>query len=760
MQSDRLTYPSDEQNVQTIPVGYFNVQTYSFKRFLSIAKRRIRIIIIVGSSVFGVSLAWSLTRTPIYMNNFQVLVEPIKPKVSAAQVGVNESIEQTSYPTLIQVLRSPKILNLVTDSLKTIYPDLNFGILYNNVDVTRIKDTNIVNISYSDKDPEKVRAVAEKLAETYLTYGRELKENSIQQGISFVDQELPKAQEKYNILQGKLEGFRQRYSLIDPLNRAAELSKMLNELEQQQGANKSKIGELQSTYNVLKKQIGFDGDQAIAASGLSESPRYQQLLTQIQVIDARITQESQRFQSDSPQIQFLNDQRQALLPLLEQEAERILGRKPSPNNTGNLTGISVDLNKQLLTTANQLKVLQTQSVSLKATEKRLKQDFALAPSLLREYTDLQRQLAVTNSSLERFLITRENLKVEAAQKGEAWNLLSSPYRPREPVSPNTPQNLTLGLLGSLFLAAAAAMIAEKLDDVFHSPSDLQQALRVPILGTIPFRQELKDAASRSSGRSLPASEESKQSLVTRPSASSKAGNSKYYSYGYNSSRFIESFRTLHTSIKLLNNGSSVRSLVISSALPSDGKSTTAYQLAVASAAMGQKVLLVDADLRRPRVHVRSSLPNHQGLSTAIASDMEIADVVQQSALDERLFIITAGQIPPDPTRLLASPKMRQIMDKLEASFDLVIYDTPPVLGFADSLLLSSNTDGCILVVGLGYTERTAVSEALTAFQSAGSTMLGLVANCLKKHTADDLVYGQTYGRYYYTERVKTEKVAN
>jgi capsular exopolysaccharide synthesis family protein len=757
MQSDRLTFPSDEQQVQTIPVGYYNVQTYSLKRFLSIAKRRIRVIVIVATTVFGVSLAWSLTRTPIYMTSFQVLVEPIKPKVSAAQVGFGESIEQTSYPTLIQVLRSPKILTLVAESLKSLYPDLDFASLSNNIEIIRIKETNIVNISYNDKDPEKVRAVATKLAETYLNYGRELKEISIQQGISFVEQELPKTQQRYNILQQKLESFRQKYSLIDPLNRAAELSKMLNDVQQQQEVNKAKIIELTSAYKILQGQIGFNADQAIAASRLSESPRYQDLLNQVQQVDAKIALESQRFQSDSPQVQALKEQRQSLLPLLDREAERILGVKRSPNNTGNLTGVSLDLNKQLVSTANQLKILQTQVVSLKATEERLKNDFALAPSLLRQYTDLQRQLAVTNSSLERFLITRENLKVEAAQKGEAWNLISNPYRPYFPVSPNTPQNLTLGLLGSLFLAAAAAILAEKLDDVFHSPSDLQQILRLPILGTIPFRQELKDA-SRSSNRSLPNSEKERQSLVSKPSSASKAAGSKYYSYGYNSSRFVESFRTLHTSIKLLNNGSSVGSLVISSALPSDGKSTTAYQLAVASAAMGQRVLLVDADFRRPRVHVRSSLPNQQGLSTAIATDIEVLDVIQQSALDERLFILTAGQIPPDPTRLLASPKMRQIMGVLASNFDLVVYDTPPVLGFADSLLLTSHTDGCVLVVGLGYTERTAVSEALTAFQSAGSTILGVVANCLKKHTADDLVYGQTYGRYYYTERVKTEQV--
>jgi len=125
-------------------------------------------------------------------------------------------------------------------------------------------------------------------------------------------------------------------------------------------------------------------------------------------------------------------------------------------------------------------------------------------------------------------------------------------------------------------------------------------------------------------------------------------------------------------------------------------------------------------------------------------------------LDERLHILTAGQVPPDPTRLLSSPKMRNLMDQLRNEFDLVIYDTPPVLGFADSLLMSSFTDGCIMVVGLGKTERSAVSDALNSFQTAGTPLLGMVANCLKKYTTDGLTYGQTYGNYYYTDRSKAD----
>ncbi len=755
MQSEQqLPYSisSDEQQIQTIPASHYsNDQTFSLKSLLGVARRRIRLMVAVGVTVFGISLSWSLTRTPIYLTSFQLLVESITPKV----VPITSTAEQLNYPTLFQVLRSPKILGLVADSLKNIYPDLNYNTLVTNVVINRVAGTNAIEVSFTNQDPEKARAVAEKLAQTYLNYGQELRETNIQQGINFVDRELPKIQQRYNDLQDKLESFRKRYSLVDPITRAGELSGSVNGNLQQQAASKAKILELQSTYATINKLARIDGSKSLPSSALSESPRYQELRIKLQGLDAAIAAQALKFQADSPQVQVLKDQRQLLVSDLEQEGKNILGIKPTADIRGDLTGPFLEFNKQLLTTSNQLKILQSQTKTLEESEKRLKQDFALAPALIREYNDLTRQIGITSSGLERFLITKENLSIEVAQKGEGWSVISAPYRPNAPISPNTPQNLTLGLLGSLFLAGAAAAIAEKLDDVYHSPGDLQ-ALRLPLLATIPFRQELKDIG-RAARPSLAGSEEEMQLSVTRPSKAAKSrAKSKYYSYNYNYSRFIEAFRSLHTSVRLLSVGTPIRSLVISSSLPSEGKSTISYQLAVAAAAMGQRVLLVDADLRRPRVHVRSGLPNQQGLSTAIATDEDVHNMIQRSSLDERLHILTAGQVPPDPTRLLSSPKMRNLMDQLKKEFDLVIYDTPPVLGFADSLLMSSFTDGCIMVVGLGKTERSAVSDALASFQTAGTPLLGMIANCLKKYTTDSLTYGQTYGNYYYTDRSKSD----
>jgi capsular exopolysaccharide synthesis family protein len=198
----------------------------------------------------------------------------------------------------------------------------------------------------------------------------------------------------------------------------------------------------------------------------------------------------------------------------------------------------------------------------------------------------------------------------------------------------------------------------------------------------------------------------------------------------------------------------IRSLAISSSVPADGKSTVAIHLAQAAAAMGQRVLLVDADLRRPQVHVRTDLPNVWGLSNVISSEINVDDVIQRSSMEDNLFVLTAGTIPPDPTRLLCSKKMRNLVERFQATFDLVIFDTPPLLGLADAKLLATHTDGIVMVVGLGKTDRSVLTEVLYGLKMSRARVLGLVANGVKGYTTT------SYDQYlkYYAKAPKGQKV--
>ena len=168
--------------------------------------------------------------------------------------------------------------------------------------------------------------------------------------------------------------------------------------------------------------------------------------------------------------------------------------------------------------------------------------------------------------------------------------------------------------------------------------------------------------------------------------------------------------------------------------------------------MGQSVLLVEANLRCPTIHIRVGLMNIQGLTDIISSELEWSNVIERSPLEDNLYVMAAGPIPPDSTRLLASVKMQDLMSELHSSFDLVIYDTTPIVGFADANLLAANTNGVMLIAGLGKLKRTAFAQALEEIQVSGTAILGLVANKSKESTP----ISQSHYQQYY--KMSTQRV--
>ena len=199
-------------------------------------------------------------------------------------------------------------------------------------------------------------------------------------------------------------------------------------------------------------------------------------------------------------------------------------------------------------------------------------------------------------------------------------------------------------------------------------------------------------------------------------------------------------------------------MVVSSAAPGDGKTTTALHLAQAAALMGQRVLLVDANLRLPQLHTRLGLPNRQGLSNLLSQNLNHNDVIQQSPLQDNLFVLTSGQLLPDSIRLLASTRMQHLMMQFQAVFDLVIYDTPHLVGIADANFLADNTDGVLMVVALGQTKLSEAMQVLDGLNSLRLPILGVVANQVEKNiNSSSNSYNRHYEQNYRVRATVTKK---
>ena len=728
---------------------------FDLRQILAVARRRMIVIAGVAIAVTSGVVAKVLKEVPSYEGKFQLLVgdassqENKFKQLSESLDKSGGSVKDVDYETQIQVLWSPQVMSPIVEKIKARYPDITYDILRANLKISRLAETKILEVRYQDSDPEKIQFILEQVANGYVQYSEQEQQDTVKQGLKFVNEQTSILQERVNKAQQKLQDFRQNYNIIDPQTQGELLTNRVSAIVQQQQETQAQLGETEKLYTELKSQLGQLGvspDQAIAASALSEAPRYQQLLDKLAEVENKIAAESARFTEDSPTIQTLREQQRNLMPLLTEEASTVVGKTASgvPNNAESLaspSSIRLELTKKIVDAANQKQVLEVRRSAIAQAENALSVQLKNLAVISRQYTDLQRELTVATESLNRFLAVRETLQIEKAQKTHPWKQITKSQRPQLPISPNVPRGILLGAVAGVLAGAGAAFLVEKMDKVFHSPDELKDSTGLPILGTIPFDKQLKARFSSPATNFTPDSENLELELSSQ-------------SHRYTASPFSESFRSLFTNLQFLSPDQPIRSLVISSSVPADGKSTISTFLAQAAAAMGQRVLLVDADLRRPQVHVRTDLPNVWGLSNVISSEINVDDVIQRSPIEDNLYVLTAGQIPPDPTRLLCSKKMHNLVERFQEAYDLVIFDAPPLLGLADARILAAHTDGIAMVVGLGRTDRAILTQVLYGLKTSRARVLGLVANGVKSYTTSSYDYYQSY----YTQIPKQQHI--
>jgi capsular exopolysaccharide synthesis family protein len=733
-----------------------NEDDLNLRQIWSVIKHRKVLIAAVALGFTSLVGLWTAFKTPLYEGEFQLLVADPSPQNSNAndfflqQMGVMD----VDYDSQIEVLRSSSIVEPIVKTINQKYPDLTYEDLIpgkgkSPLDVSQVKKTKILDITYRDTDPQKVEFILNTVAKAYLDYSLKERQTQAEQGLQFLQTQLPKVRQQVNEHQKQLESFRQQYRLIDPEDYAKELTQQLFNLEEKYSETQVKLNETVSLYKLLQKQIGLDPNQTIASSYLSESTRYQNLLNQLQDIEIELAKQSAILSAQHPLIQTLKEKRSNLLPLLNQEAQKVLG----PKFTGNLNqpdasnspeSLRSKLYLQFVQAANDFQVLQvTRSVVAREIET-VKAQIKQMPSLARRYTDLQRELAVTTQNLNRLLEAQAKLQLEAAQQAQPWKLISPPTVGEDPVSPRPVRNMTLGIVAGVLLGLGAAFLAERLDPVFHSSEELKEAIKLPLLGSIPLQKDL-GSIEKVLEISLPKLQIGNINLLTKA-----LGGSDRSRYGYKTSGFLEAFRSLNTNIRLLGSDQPLSSLVVTSAAPAEGKSTISTNLAKAAAAMGQRVLIIDADLRRPQVHARFEIPNEAGLSNILATGVDVDSVIQTVPQWENVHVLTAGDIPPDPIRLLSSKRMQLLMEQLQqdARFDLIIYDTPPVLGFSEARILGAATTGIVLVARLGKTDRSLFRNAIEDLKVYQVPILGIVANGVSRTSHYGYGSSYYYNRYY------------
>ncbi|GAB4303190.1 MAG: polysaccharide biosynthesis tyrosine autokinase [Oscillatoriaceae cyanobacterium] len=734
---------SNQPIVNVVPLPYGgdlpdpDEEELDLGQLFAVIRRRLFVIASITIAVMGGVGYWTSTLESEYEGKFQLLVEPVtdqgnqlssKLQAVAGSLGAGFLGGETSgldYDSQIAVLKSPELMKTLVQKMQSRYEDIEYKSLLEGEKAPLVlerynKTTKIIEVRYRDKDTERIQFVLDVLKTGYIDYSNQQRKTNISQGIQFIEDQLPQAIQRVDGLQEKLQRFRQQYNLIDPQIQGEQLAQQLTKIDDQILEAQSTLLQQQRLYDELRKQVGMEPQVAIAASVLSEAPSYQQRLDQLKQIETKIAAESTRFTSNTPQMEVLYEQRRNLEFLLRQEAGQVLGMNPDGLGSGRApyqNSVQVGLIQQMVSAASQIEVLKVRNQVLAEVARGLSQYRDQFPVIVRKYTDLQRDLQVATTTLGQLLAQKETLRLEAAQKEVPWEIIAEPQIPKDeegefvPVYPKPLRNLVLGAMLGLMLGFGAALLAERLDNVFHTPQDLKDATKLPLLGLIPF--------SHSAAKLASANWKGDGSGIVE-----MADGGDFV--------FLEAFRDLNAKLRFLNPDQPVRSLAIVSATASEGKSTVAVNLAHAAAQMGQRVLLVDADLRRPLVHDRLGILNEKGLADVLAEGLPWRRALQASVIDKNLFILTAGSEIPDPIRLLSSLRMESLMQEWMREYDLVIYDTPPLLNVVEGRLLGALTDGVLLVTRIGRTDRESIMQGLEDLQSSRVKVLGTVANGVSK----------------------------
>ena len=563
------------------------------------------------------------------------------------------------------------------------------GTFLAGVEIVPVKGTRLVEIVYSSPDPQYAALAANTLAREYVQQNLDLKLSNTTNTISWLGEELAKQREKVEAAERAMAEYREgqnAMSLDDGQNIVIARLNSLND-----AVTKAKTARLQkeAAYRQLGNLKG-DSTDADTYPAVAQNPTIQEIKQQLANLNGEQAKLSQRYGANHPAMETITKQIDGTSARLRAETAKVL------ESIANDYRSAVAEERNL---AGSLEEQKRQAVDLNRK--------SITYSILQREAESERQ--VYNALLQQ----EKELRVVSNSRANNVQLMDDAEVPGGPYTPNHSRDWLMALVLGLALGVACAYGIEYLDDSVKLPDDVTRRLKLPLLGLVPAV----------AGDKLP--------VLT----------------GTVPHDFGEAFRSLRTSLVFTSGSPGKRTIAVTSTQPLEGKTTTACNLAVALALGGARVMLIDADMRRPGLHRTMGLPNDIGLSHILTGQARIREAVQRTS-ESNLFVISAGRVPPNPSELLSSERMRQLIANLEAGpFDWVLVDTPPVLAVTDAVILAPYMSGLVFVIGAEMTRRAHAERAIETIQSGKPNIVGAVLNRVDLNR-NKYYYSRYYGYHY------------
>ncbi|HOD28121.1 MAG TPA: polysaccharide biosynthesis tyrosine autokinase [Syntrophales bacterium] len=707
----------------------------------------------VFAVVFVSVLIFTFTATPIYMGTARVIIEKENPKVvSMQEVMTVDSSGLDYYQTQYKIIESRSVAREVVRRLKLdqheeFVPKPKEGLFYDivyfvpntigyiaslfktdeaakktksdsaivnaflqRVKVTPIRNSRLVDIGFEAKSPYMSAKIANTLAKAYIDNNLETKLRATQDAVAWLEGQIVTERKKVEEAEQALLRYKEQKGIVTDFSTDVETitAQKLAEINKQVVEATSRRVEAETRYRQAA-DIRHSPEKLDSVPDVIRDELIRDIKKQEVEIQKRMSELSKRYGARHPQILAL-----------QEELNSLQSRK------ANEIGRIVD------SLYNEYKVALAKEYSLKNALSQQKGESLAMNVKAIDYNVLKRQ-AESSREMYDILVKRfkETSITEDIKTGNI-RIVDLAEIPKSPVKPKKAQNLLLGLIVGLALGVGLAFFLEYLDNTIKVPDDIKNILKLPYLGPVP-------AIAAAEGGAVNGEKNPADDLVSHLSPKSTAS---------------EAYRGIRTSILFSSAEQAPQVLIISSSGPREGKTITSANIAITMAQAGNRVVILDCDMRRPRVHKIFSLSRDRGMSNLLVGNDELDNVVLHTDIPN-LDVIPSGPIPPNPSEVLSSQRMADLIEVLRGRYDRIIIDTPPITAVTDAVILSKVVDGVVLIVRAGVAHRELVRNAVEQLRQVNAHILGAVLNGVDM--GRDSYYYYQYYYYYYGEDGERKK---
>ncbi|MBN3927793.1 polysaccharide biosynthesis tyrosine autokinase [Nostoc sp. NMS4] len=691
-----------------------NFEEVNIQKYLEVLQRRW--LPLVGIFAISVSLGclYAFSLKPSYKAEGSLM---IKTNRSSSLTGLSDDIgrlealnvNDNPLETQVRVIGSNPVIEKTINSLNLKDSRgklLSIPDLAKQLKIEGIKGTDVVQLSYKGGNPELAAKIVNEVIDSYIDLNIKANQNEARTAKQVLVTEVPKAEEVVRRAESKLRLFKETNKVVVLEQEAAAAVDTISKLGNQISQALAQLDDVKGRLQQLSSEAQVDSRQGVIESELSQAPGVQKVLAQLQETESQLALERTRFSPEHPTITNLEEKVAALNNLLKERTGQVAGKAQITQGSLQVGQLRQSLIADITRAQAERVGLERQIATLKQQQDAYIRRANNLPRLEQSQRELERKLQAAQTTYETLLKKRQEIDIAQNQKIPNARVISYALTPDKAEGPRKMLFIVGGAGIGFFLGIIVAFTLDLIDRSVKTVKEAKEVLRYSVLGVIPTQGRNGKDHSSIAG-------------LDRPIPKIIGRDIPYFPVG-------NAYQILQVNLKFLCSDKPLKSIVITSSVAKEGKSDVSANLAVTMAQSGRRVLLVDADMRHPIQHHIWGLTNTLGLSNVIIGQASLDTVVQE--VMPNLEVLTSGVLPPNPVAMLDSQRMATLISNFGRDYDLVIFDTPPLSGIADAAVLSTLTDGILLVVRPGVVDLNSAYSAKEFLTQSGQKVLGIVIN--------------------------------